>query len=202
MALVEAQISASADDAQENGSNGVMDLTNLANRPGTGGPNLYGIWRFQLNVPQGATIDDAKLSLYFPNTLQDNVGWDIQAEYIDDSPAITTTTNNISNRTLTTALVSWVDTNVAGTTAGTYDSPELKTVIQEVVDRPGWAANNYISIIVTGTSGNPNTWTYDRGASNAAKLVVNYTASVAGGSPSIKRTITVPHISTHTVGRI
>lgn len=174
----DAGVASGSDDAQEVAATGSIDMTGLAIRPGTaagGSANLYGAWRIQLNVPQGATIDNCVFRVNFPNSNQDNLSWDIQAEDSDNAPALTTTTNDISNRTLTTAVVDWTNSNAAGSTSGYHDSPDISAVVQEVVNRPGWVANNYICIIATGKDGNPNTASYEReSATKVARLVGDY----------------------------
>lgn len=200
MTLINAAVATGNDDGQENVTTGAMFLTGLAIRPGSD-TVLYGAFRIQLDIPQGATIDDAVMEIYFPNSGQDNVGVDIQAEDIDDAPALTTTAFNISSRTLTTASVDWTDTNAAPSGAGLYETPDISSVIQEIVNRASWEADNYIMIVMTGKSGYPNFWSYDRGSSNAPNLKINYTAAVASGTTTAKRTITIPHMTTVSAGR-
>lgn len=183
MPVLSPKIAASSDDAQENGSTGAMDIVNAAVRPGTGGANLYGGFRFPLDADQGSTINSSSLDCYFPNTGQDNIGWRIRAELIVDSPTFTTTAFDISSRTLTTAFVDWVDTNVATSGVGYYSSPDLSTVVQEVVDQALFVKNNHISFIVTGISGNPNIASYDRSPTGTLGAIMNvdYTAPAPSG---------------------
>lgn len=186
MPIVSYEISASSDDAVESGSTGGMDLTGAAWRPGSladGAPDLYGGLRFQLAVGQGDTINAAKLKLVFPNSSQDNVGFDIHAELIGDSPTFTSATSNISSRTRTVAFVNWTASNVAPSSFAVVDSVDFAAVVQEVVDLPAFALDNWISIIVVGTSERPNIATYDRSpvGTLGAILEVNFTASAPSG---------------------
>jgi hypothetical protein len=69
------------------------------------------------------------------------------------------------------------------------DSPEIKTVIQELVDRGSWASNNAMDILVDddgsadGINNNQGR-TYDEDTTHAAKLHVEFTA---GGAPNTRR---------------
>ncbi len=76
-------------------------------------------------------------------------------------------------RTLTTAAVSW---NVASAWAedGVYTSPDIKTIVQEIVDRPGWASGNPIAIQIRNTA-----------SSGGYQLIYAYeSASYYGATPA------------------
>jgi hypothetical protein len=136
-------------------------------------------------IPQGATIDAAILQLYMPTAAEDVVHADIYGEDVDDSAAFTTGSNNISGRTLTTAKVDWDNAN-AGAPAW-IDSPDIKTIIQEIVDRPGWASGQDLSIILdlqASVDMDVRMWDYT-GNAYGAKLLVNYTEAAAGLSKPI-----------------
>lgn len=92
-------------------------------------------------VPQGATIQAAYLHLYFVERLSgsDTLPATIKAEDADDPNALTSKTD-WDNRTPTTAEVTWTfDAGGAWSDNTWYTSPDIKTVIQEIVDRTGWA---------------------------------------------------------------
>ena len=56
-----------------------------------------------------------------------------------------TVVGGANNNNITTARVTWdwIDAFVAGTT---YDSPSIVTIIQEIVDRAGWASGNALAL--------------------------------------------------------
>lgn len=127
-------------------------------------------------IPNGATISAAKIQMEYGGFESNSVGesFDISAEDVDDASA-PTTVSEVFDATLTTANATWT---VASMSSGTwYDSPELKTVIQEIVDRSGWASNNNITIMLHNNSAGD--W-YVRwksrttGASYAPKLIITY----------------------------
>ena len=77
----------------------------------------------------------------------------LRAERADNSPPIATSAFNISSRLRTSASVAWSPpawTTVGAAGAGQL-TPNLAPVVQEVVDRPGWAPGNALTVIAAGT---------------------------------------------------
>ena len=52
-------------------------------------------------------------------------------------------------------------------------TPNLASIVQEIVSRPGWSPGNAIALVITGT-GTRIAVAYDDSPALAAKLVVHY----------------------------
>ncbi|MCA9240270.1 MAG: LamG domain-containing protein [Planctomycetales bacterium] len=144
-----------------------------------GHPNSYNGMRFSgVNIPQGATIQSAYLEFTSSHTLSTSpCQATIQGIAQDNPPAFSTSSNDISSRPTTSAAAPWTLPN---TTAGaTLQSPDLTSVIQELVDRPGYAAGNNLALVVTpGTSSTYRlVWQYDGQPTSVARLHVTYTTT-------------------------
>lgn len=132
---------------------------------------------------QGDTINSATVDVYVIGTTADDPGGTWYAADENDAAAPAASANNISGRTPTTATVAWSDTNVTGGTADFAATPDLATIIQEVVDRPGWASGNDILLIFASNgTGSMRVGYRDGNASWAASLTIDYTPA-AGGAP-------------------
>lgn len=168
------QVSSNFDNADE--SSGTVsvnddDLMVVAN----GGFN--GI-RFQnVNIPAGATISSATLRLHSwgPDTASFTVN--VYGHDIDNSSAFSATANNVSGRTRTTAAVNWATSSTTYTDGQNIDSPNIASVIQEVVDRGGWNSGNALSLILTPVSGAKYAYSYYGSATNAPELILTYSTS-------------------------
>jgi hypothetical protein len=101
----------------------------------------------------------------------------IAADQAGNSAAFNTTTRP-SLRTQTASKVTH-SSNVKWLANTLYSLDEMKTVIQEIVNRPDWQSGNSLSIIIKGTSsgayGRKFVRSVDADASTAPKLVVTYT---------------------------
>src|SRR5690606_15889001 len=102
----------------------------------------------------------------------------IRAQDIDDAPGFTTSSGNISNRNLTSASVSW-SPGAWNTIGQTHQSPDLSSLIQEVVARSGWSPGNDLVIVITG-SGERTAEAFDGVASLAPLLHVEYDDGASG----------------------
>lgn len=144
---------------------------------------LNGSFRFEnITIPQGATIDSA--TFYATTTGGSQVGSPtitINAYDADDvSPsAVFPVAGGLSP---TTASVSW--SSISSSLNTLLTSPEIKTVIQEVIDRTGWASGNAINIWLNGpstASAFRRVYTFNSDPGQDANLKITYTVPSTGG---------------------
>lgn len=135
-------VEVSSDDAEQNVGSGAVSITgDDLELTSDGATNqLVGVRFNYLYIPQGATITNAYLE-FTPKSNGDAVNSGspnitIRAENSDSAATFTTGTNNIGSRPTTTASVTWSP----GTwTVGTrYQTANLASLVQEVVNRAGW----------------------------------------------------------------
>jgi len=137
--------------------------------------------RFQLNVPNGATISEAKLTFTASATLSDDTVR-VKIAYQDandpsDFSGDTYTTFEARTRSATG--VDW-DFTANWSTDSTYDSDDISTVIQALVNEDYWAANEHC-VIFADDDGSTSyayrtAYSYDNSSSDAVVLTVVYTA--------------------------
>jgi len=181
--LLTSAVSASSDDAEEyvaGGNSGDVD---------TGSSDLEMIdedddqmigMRFNgISIPTVATITSAHIDFYADGDWSDNnTNLLFFGEDSGNAPTFQETTDNISNRTATTANSSWDDVPewVDNTT---YTSPDLTSIIQEIIDRGDWAGDSLV-IIVTGGSGDiRRAESFDGTGGPGPVLNITYTAPAA-----------------------
>lgn len=117
-----------------------------ADTRGNAADNYHASVRFQLNIPQGATVLSATMTVKCSNGQAGNNFKKVTLHDADDSPQITTYAGwNTAHGNLT----SGVDWDVVTTVTDTeYTTPSLVAIFQEVIDRGGWSANNFIHLFV------------------------------------------------------
>ncbi|MFP5348668.1 MAG: VWA domain-containing protein [Gammaproteobacteria bacterium] len=182
---VVARVSLDTDDAEEitssGSTNGNMALTGTLQMAETGSSprksQAVGI-RFQkLRVPQGATITSARIEFEVDTTNTSSTSLTIKGEAADNTTTFTGTNSNISSRPTTTASVTWSSVpNLAVNQK--LVSPDIKTIVQEIVNRPGWANGNAVSFVITGT-GTKNVESFDTEPGAAPLLRVTYSSNTA-----------------------
>ena len=121
-----------------------------------------------VDIPAGAIIQNAWIQFTANSATTDATSLTVQAEAINNAPTFTTATSSISTRTKTTAAVAWAPAswNNADEGGPEQHTPDLASVVQEVVDRPGWAEGNAMAFIITG-SGKRMAKSYERDLNGA-----------------------------------
>ncbi len=142
----------------------------------TSGIHAIGL-RFQnLSIPQGAIIKSAYLG--FEAAVDDSVNAmtlvDIRAEAADNASPFSTVAFDVTNRPATLASVAWDIQDWPWANQKRF-SPDISTIIQEVVNRPGWIENNSMVLTISGT-GVRRTLSYDGLPASAPLLHVEYTS--------------------------
>ena len=170
-------IAASSDDAEEaGGATKTMFLNSgdLEMVRDNGADQTVGLRFAGVAVPPGATITNAYVQFTTQATGATAVtSLTIKGEAADNPGTFTTTIGNISARATTSAGVGWsvpIWTSV-GAAGQDQRTPNLATVVQQLVSRPGWTNGNAIVLIITGT-GRRVAHTFDSGV--PAVLHVEY----------------------------
>jgi Ca2+-binding RTX toxin-like protein len=177
--VLERRIASSADDVEED-SSGVVDLDSsdieLVDDGDWNGPDqTIGLRFTNLDIPQGAVITSAWLQFQVDEVDSGATSLEIRAQNADDAGQFTTATNDVSSRPTTAASVAWQPAawTVVGEAGADQRTPDLKSLVQEIVDRQGWTSNNDLAFIITGT-GERTAESYDNNASAATLLHVEY----------------------------
>ena len=138
--------------------------------------NLKHAHRFtNVSIPPGVMIVSASLQLYAVSLLTDNIDGYAVGEATGNAPAYQNVNYEITNAPKTSATVNIH--NLPSWTANAFNTvADVGPIVQEIVDRPDYAAGNAIKIFLIGnnTSLKRRTKTYNDQAARAAKLVVTY----------------------------
>ncbi|MEJ2453983.1 MAG: putative Ig domain-containing protein [Candidatus Thiodiazotropha sp.] len=143
--------------------------------------------RFTVDVPQGAEIIQANLQFTVDEVSTGDTNLLIWAEATDDATPFNTTTGDVSGRTSSSAVASWIPNpwQTIGESQTAETSTDLSQLIQEVVDRPGWQSGNHLVLVISGT-GVRTAVSYEGGVDTAPLLRVQYSDSSTNHAPSIQ----------------
>ncbi|NVJ60249.1 MAG: DUF5011 domain-containing protein [Gammaproteobacteria bacterium] len=143
------------------------------------GDQIVGLRFNNLTIPQNAVIKNAYLQFTADETNSGATVLQIRAHAADNAPVFGTTSNNLSQRNLTSTSVSWSPAawNSVGESSSAQRTPSLSGVIQQIVNRSGWNSGNSIAFVISG-SGERTAESFEGSSSNAAKLIIEYTDPV------------------------
>lgn len=174
MATLERQIASGYDDACERCDSFYFNSAAawLASSASTSGSNYISGLRFQnVTIPAGAVILSATVTVFTIDGYRE-ANADVLCQAADnpgsffDHPAVAV-------RTPTAASVPWVDPSLYGEA----ESPDFATVLQEVIDRPGWVEGNAVVVLIRGrTDADAGMWcrSYDYNSESSAILNVTF----------------------------
>ena len=162
--LVEQSVAASADDANEvvgGVSDGVVSITGTVIGFQS---DRFGGFRFMPGVPHGARVLRAYIQFTSSATPAESgttaCTVTIWCQSADNAATFTTASKNVTDRLKTGQSVSWnlpssagADAWVVGDRGLNQRTPDLRHVIQQVLDRAGWAADNGLVVLMHQTDG-------------------------------------------------
>lgn len=171
---IEVSVSDGDDDAEERLANGDMQLdsSDLELIRDRSHDQLVGM-RFQnVSVPTGATILSAKITFTADENQDIDTSLTIHGEANPDSIRYRWDDGNISRRSKTRSSVDWNDIP-AWRENSTYDTPNLSTVVQEIVNLQGWNSGKPMAFIISG-EGRRTADSYNKTNSEPATLTIVY----------------------------
>ena len=144
----------------------------------SGGVTFNSFMRFpNITIPAGAIITSAVVRfIAYETAYQAGAKSKCYLNNVDD--AVAPTTGAQMEALALTSVVSWPATTqwVQGST---YDTPDLTTILQSIIDRPGWASGQAVMVVIrddsspAGNSRAPRSWNYS-GNENKPTLIVTY----------------------------
>ena len=149
VATVETIVQTGSDDAEQ-GPSGGMDLVSTDLELVTDGTKVQrvGVRFANLQVPAGATISRAWIQFQTDEVSTDAAALTLRADDADNTPTYVGTNSNVSNRPATTASVAWNPPawNTVGARTAAQQTPDISSLVQAVVSRPGWAQGNALAL--------------------------------------------------------
>jgi hypothetical protein len=180
------QVAASADDAEQD-LGGAVNLT--SNDLDFRLTNLSGL-RFKLEVPPGASVDQANIAFTAKGNGSGSNTLSFRVEASGNAPAFSGTTQNLSSRSTESTSVEWSPGN--WTDGQVYTSPDLSSLIQQLVNRSDYQSGNHIVVTVRTNASNSDkrsarSFDYNGNSSQAPSLTVNYTPTANARQASVQK---------------
>ncbi len=180
--VLDVRVKATGDDAEERSDgrvttkSGDLTLGRDGSRAQTVGLRFAGI-----DVPAGARITKAYVQFQADETNAQASRLTIVGQAADNPAGFASVKRNLSARPTTAARVGWVPAGwSAGMRSTAQRTPDLTSVVQEIVSRPGWAKGNALVLVVAG-DGTRVAEAVEAGAAKAPVLHIEFGPAPAGG---------------------
>jgi hypothetical protein len=151
----EKRVAASSDDAEQAVSSGTVNLTsNDLELTQDSSNQAVGLRFTGVTIPKRAAIVNAWVRFRADATGSTATSLNIRGQAANNAGTFKTSANNITSRPTTAASVNnWAPApwTVVGESGPEQQTPNLAAVIQEIVNRSGWASGNSLVLIITGT---------------------------------------------------
>lgn len=185
--LGQVTVGSSSDDAEQGTSSMDLNSDDL-----DFGEKLSGVRFTGVTIPQNANIQSAYIQFTADNSGQSSsASYTIKGQDVNNAGTFTSSSNNISNRNTTSASINWNNVpawNTAGQAGTNQRTPDVSSILQEIVNRGGWKNGNSMVFMIEGASGKRSAVTYDGDPTKAPKLVYTYSTSGAARQASSPQT--------------
>lgn len=200
---IEVRVVKGVDDVEERSTGSVYTKSNDLTLVDERDNQVVGIRFVGVNIPKGAIITNAYLQFKVDEISSGVTTLSIQGEASSNASAFASTTRNVSSRLRTKTAVSWSPASwlILRAMGPDQRTPNLASIVQQIVNQSGWVAGNPVVMIISG-SGKRVARAYEINPADAPLLHVEYTmaasltnfstltaTAVATGSPTNTATI-------------
>ncbi len=183
--FLQSRVSASADDAEEY-ADGTMyitssDLELVVNKSRE---QTVGVRFTDLSIPDNAVISKAYIQFKVDENSVNSAQILIHGESTANASGFVNTDYNISSRTKTNASVYWSPAvwDTVGVAGEEQRTPDLSSIVQEIISETGWSSGNAIAFIFS-DSGTRVAEAYDGDQAGAPLLYLEYTTDASALGP-------------------
>jgi hypothetical protein len=152
--VLDIPIAGPSDDAEES-SSGSVDLSSSDIELVTDKSDVQTVGlRFAgVSLARGATVTNAYVQFQTDEVDTGAVDLTVRGQAADDAATFTSASGDVSSRARTVASVGWSPPawTVVGARGVDQRTPDLASVVQEIVNRSGWVSGNDLALIITGT---------------------------------------------------
>jgi len=162
------------DDVEETLSTGAINLTSSdldMGGAGTSSAILIGL-RFQnISIPIGSIVTKAYITFTADDPDSSTTTLTLHGQNSANATAFSSSTHNVSQRTKTTASITWSVS--AWTKSVTYQTPSLVSLVNEILQNKNWSSGNAMVFTLAG-SGERDAESYNGQAGSAALLHIEW----------------------------
>jgi hypothetical protein len=177
------QVTGTTDDAEESETGGVMyttssDLELVFDAFAGQNNQTIGIRFGSVGLPENASVLDARIQFTTDETGSDPTNLLIKGELSSNSTAFSESVLfDITGRPQTFTAVQWQNIpswNTVGDVTDDQKTPNLRAIVQEIIEQSTWSIFNPITFIIQG-EGKRTAESFDGSSNDAPRLIITYT---------------------------
>lgn len=196
--IINVRVNQSSDDVEESLADGSMYLNSTDLEFGydsyVSSEQVLGLRFLNVSIPQGSTITNAYLEFSADETVSTLTSSVIQVEDTNSAAGFTTNSYDLTNRVQTNTSINW--TIPEWTNGNLYQSPDISSLVQEVVNKTSWNSGGSLVFIIN-ASGDRTSSSYDGNSSLAPLLHVEFDENTTPTNevPSVSFTSSVSNLT-------
>ena len=173
---VDIRVSSGNDDVEENSSGAMYTNSGDLELIYDNSTQLVGIRFSGVKIPKGAVITNAYVQFKTDQTSSQSIKLIINGEASANASAFATSARNVSKRIKTSSKVIWspVAWSKNGEMGKSQQTPNLNSIVQEIINQSNWNSGNSLVFIVTGKSGKRVAKSFEGEAAGAPLLHVEF----------------------------
>jgi hypothetical protein len=177
---VDVRVLSGSDDVEENSSGGMYINSTDLELIYDGSAQVIGIRFAGVNIPKNALITNAYVQFKVDETSSTTIKLNINGEASANASAFASTSRNVSKRPRTLNSITWSPSSwsKAGDMGSSQRTPNLKPIIQEIVNQSNWNSGNSMVMIITGSSGKRVAESFEGDAYGAPLLHIEFSLPV------------------------
>jgi hypothetical protein len=152
---VDVRVASGNDDVEENSSGTMYINSSDLELVYDNSTQVVGLRFTGVKIPVGAAITNAYIQFKTDETSSQTINLTINGEANANASAFSNTAQNVSKRTRTSNSVTWSPSSwlIVGEVGTAQRTPNLKSIVQEIVNQSNWNSGNSLVVIITGTTG-------------------------------------------------
>ena len=174
--VVDIRVASGKDDVEEYASGGMYINSSDLELVYDGSSQLVGLRFTNVKIPKGAVITNAYIQFKADAVSTKIINLTIKGEVSANASAFSSTSRNVSKRLRTLNTVTWSPApwSTVGEMGTSQRTPNLNTIIQEIVSQSNWNSGNALVMIITGSTDKRVAKSFEGGSSGAPLLHVEF----------------------------
>lgn len=186
-----AAVASANDDASENKTDNSVEVSGtVLEVPLGAAEQIVGLRFGKISIPQGAVVTNAYIELQSSDVQAGSLDLTLYGEAADSAAPFAADAGNISSRTRLATSVAWPGVSDLGIDER-VSSPDLASIVNAIVNRAGWQANNSLAIFIERASGSGslrNLYSFEGNAVSAARLHIKYVSPSSSANKPVLQT--------------